>query len=171
MSVEKPCLAKEFERTKTLIDLDKLLKKTRCDINFFGAVNVYHEEYENSVSLKHVTQKALAYINGRLIKWDFDETIREAIDRISNKIDHFYNARDKKLKKINIITKIFYLIRRIFSFINRTEHRWKYLSKNIDPKNYYTKLQFEKSFPKNEIKDHEKLYNNRRLYLPPIIID
>jgi len=151
-------------------ELANILNKTDVRPSFFGATKVLHYNLKNKVSIDFVAKKAMSLISELLKDWEFSEKQRDSIALISEKIDKYYLKRDKYRKKANIITKIFYIIREFFTFED-VRKKWRHLSFEIDPKNYYTKEQYEISFPENDLDDIEdKKFNKFNLYLPPAII-
>lgn len=163
-------LKPSISKCSNVDELANILNNTDVRASFFGATKVLHYTLKNKVSIDFVAKKAMSLISELLKDWQFSEKQRDSIALISEKIDKYYLKRDKYRKRANIITKIFYMIREFFTFID-VRKKWKSLSFEIDPKNYYTKEQYERAFPKNDLDVIEDTqFKKFNLYLPPAII-
>ncbi|NGX63177.1 MAG: hypothetical protein KR126chlam6_00584 [Candidatus Anoxychlamydiales bacterium] len=162
----KPSISK----CRDVDEFANILKKTDVRPSFFGTTRVLHYTLKNKVSIDFVAKKAMSLIRELLKDWEFSEKQRDSIALISEKIDRYYMKRDKYRKRANIITKIFYFIREFFTFID-VRKKWRSLSVEIDPKNYYTKEQYEIAFAEHDLDEIEdKKFKKINLYLPPAII-
>ncbi|HEU63907.1 MAG TPA: hypothetical protein ENH96_00775 [Chlamydiae bacterium] len=169
MSVENFKIS--IDRAKNVSEFATLLKDTKVEFTFFGARKVSKENFNKKCSVNRLASKAFLLIRPFLKDWNFSLETRHHISFITKKINKFYEKTDRKRKKRNIITKIFYLIRNIFSWLFQTRKRWDILSLDIDPAIYYTANQYRESFPLNQLPRRlDKRFKNINLYLKPTII-
>ena len=115
-----------------------------------------------------LASKAVLLIRPFLKDWNYSLKNRHEISFVTKKINKFYEKTDRKLKKSNILSKIFYLIRNIFSWFLETRKDWDILSLNIDPSIYYTANQYREAFKLNQLpRKVDKKYRGRKLRQAP----
>ncbi len=160
-----------IDRVKDVSELADLLKDTEIKYTFFGAQKVSKENFNKKVSLDRIAMKAIFLIRPFVKDWNFSLQQRHHISYITKKINKFYEKMDRKRKKSNILTKIFYFIRNVFSWIFQTRKNWDILSLEIDPAIYYSTHQYKEAFRLNQLpKQPDKRYKNIDLYLKPTIV-
>ncbi|NGX34123.1 MAG: hypothetical protein K1060chlam1_00472 [Candidatus Anoxychlamydiales bacterium] len=159
-----------IDRAKNISELASLLKDTEVKFTFLGAKKVSKKAFNQSAALDKIASKALSLIIPFLKDWNFSLQDRHHISFITNKINKYYEKTDRRFKKRNIFTKIFYLIRNIFSWFLQTRKIWDTLTLDIAPAIYYSANQYIETFRRNQLpRRSDKIYKNINLYLKPTI--
>ncbi len=160
-----------IDRAKNISEFAALLKDTEVVFTFFGARKVSKENFNKKKSVDSIASKATLLIRPFLKDWKYSLKNRHEINFVTKKINKFYEKTDRKLKKRNILSKIFYLIRNIFSWFLETRKNWDILSLTIDPAIYYTAEQYREAFELNQLPRRvDKKFKNINLYLKPTVI-
>jgi len=151
-------------------DLLTIAENTTPQISFFGDKYISVSSYTGTLYIDALAEYATKLIEENL---DFAEEVRPILKDLSGRIDKIYEESDQIVKASNLLTRIFYAIRKFIGdtidYGKNVRVYWE--TDGSETYKFYTKEQYQKVFehvPRS--KPHRRLigFASRGYYSPDV---